>query len=282
MRLKAPADEIRNVLNAATDLRDECVLNLRSEGILIRVEDESQTSMYSSFIPKDVLDEYERGEHPRIGIYNDKMADALPSGNNDVVITFTDAGKFSIVRGSREYTVPPIDPDQVKGDPEKVPDLSMPVSAIFNEDDTVMDFVKEAHTYVHDRKGGGFFISANEGAMYLWTKKDDYELKEVIHWEDLADYNISWSDATTDSKGSMPIDPTQEKRIEALLSLELVKPVDLVGDTIEISWGNGMPLKAVTQSAEGIKHSWIIPPRFPTQSETKKIPDSVITERAVV
>jgi len=281
MRVKAPANEIRDVLKAASDLRDESVLNLRSEGILIRVEDESQTSLYSSFIPSDVLSEYDTGEHPRIGIYNDEMANALPSGDQDVVIEFDD-GKFSIIAGPREYTLPPIDPDQVKGDPEKVPDLTLPVSAIFNNDSTIMNFVDEAHKYVYNQNGGGFFISANEGALYLWSKKDDYKLKEVIHWEDLEEYSIAWDDASKDSKGSVPIDPQEEKRIEALLSLELVRPIELVGDKIEISWGNGMPLKAVTESEKGIKHSWIIPPRFPTNTETKKIPDSVIAERAVV
>lgn len=281
MRFEIKSKELKNVLDAANGYRDECILDLRSQGILLRIQDESNSALYSSFIPDDIMDDYDRGEHPRIGIYTEKMYNVLPSTDDVITVELTDRGKIEVV-ANRKYTLPPIDPDTVSGVPDKVPDLSLPVQVV-SEPDWLMEFISESRSYIHDgKKGGSFFLSANEGIVMLWSKKDDWELEDTLHWEDFNNYDIDWSKATQDSKGSMPINPQEERRIECLLSLDLTKHMKFYSDKVEFSWGNGMPLKAVSESEEGIKHSWIVPPRFPTDSEHNKIPDDVLKKRAVV
>lgn len=280
MNLKIKAEEWKNVVEATKGFRDEALLEFRDRGILIRVHDESNTGLYNCLIPKEATEEYSSGNLDRMGFHVDDMSDIVPSSDEVILIEHIhDDGNYVVSVGGRQYKTPNIAPDMVEGVPDKVPsNLSFSVT-IKNDSDWLLDFIKDSYDYVFNKSGGSFWMSANEGVLVLWASKDDYELRETFHWEDFTDYNVDWDEATPDKDKSMSVNPNEEKRIEVLMSIPLTKNMKFFTDNVVIEFGHGMPIKAVSETEEGIKHSWIVPPRFPKQTGYTKVPDDVIPSR---
>lgn len=277
MRFKIEAEELSNVLQAASQYQDEAVLNLKEKGILMRVHDESQTAVYNSLIPASSLSEYEIGEHPRIGIYVQRMAEIIPSNSTDVLIELEDY-KINANFGGRDYKIPNIDPDQVSGTPEMVPSLDLPVNITFDPD-LIIDSINEAASHVYGGGGGHYFMQAQEGVFIIWAKQDDFEFTEHFHWEDFNDYDIDWQAAT--KSDTMPGDPTEDRKMVNIFAVELTKNMKFFSDTARLEMGHAMPIKMVSESETGIKHSWIVPPRFPKEGQVSEVPQRVIKERSV-
>lgn len=278
MRFKIEAEELSNVLNAASAYQEEAVLNLKEKGILVRVHDKSQTAVYNSLIPASALGEYEIGEHPRIGIYVDRMNDIIPTTSDDVLVELEDY-KININFGGRDYKLGNIDPDQVSGTPEMVPALDLPIN-ITLDPNKITDAIDEVANHVYGGEGGDYFIQAQEGVLIIWGKQDDFEFTEHFHWEDFEDYDIDWQAATPSD--SMPGNPSETKKMINIFSVDLTKDMTFFSDTARLEMGHGMPIKMVSESDTGIKHSWIVPPRFPKQGQVSEIPQRVIKERSVV
>lgn len=278
MRFKIEAEEWSNVLEAASVYQDEAVLNLKEDGILMRVHDESNTAVYNTLIPKSVLSEYERGEYNRVGIYVEQLGNITPSTSDEVLVEL-DGYKIRTVVGTRDYKIPNIDPDQVSGTPEMVPQLELPVKIRLGPD-KILSYIADAYSHVFNNKRGHYFIQAQEGVLVLWCKRDDYELVEHFHWEDFEGYDIDWEAATVTD--SMEGDPTEMKKITSIIAIQLTKGMRFFSDTARLEMGHGMPMKMVSESESGIKHSWIIPPRFPKEGEPSQVPENVIKDRTVL
>lgn len=278
MKFTLPSEELYDILSSASGYHEEAVFKLKEDKILIRVQDESQTALYSSLIPGNVLSEYKKGEHPRIGFYIEETLKALPNDDTSVTVEL-DGPRILLSVGSREYRTPNIDPDAVNSEPDTVPKLDLPVEIYLNPD-KLLSFIDDAARHVYSSDSGYYFIRAQEGAMYLWSKKDDYEISDYFHWEDFDDYDIDWKNAS--GMDNMPGNPIEEKRISAILAIPLTKPISPSNDIVKMEMGHGMPLKMVSESDAGVKHSWIVPPRFPTNSQASEIPERIIKDRNVV
>lgn len=278
MKFSIESEEWYGVLDSASGYADEAVLNFRDKGILIRVQDKSQTGLYNCFIPEDIMSEYKQGEHPRIGIYTEKMLLPLPNSDDEVTVSH-EGRKFQTQVQNRKYTTPNIDPDSVSTEPETVPDISMPIKVKLNPD-KLLGFIKEASEYVWPTDAGHFYIQAEEGLLILWSKHDDYQLSEDFHWEDFQNYKISWSNTTQsdDVEGN----PSEEKKATSIFSIALTKSMSFTVDNVMMEMGHYMPIKFVAESESGVKHSWIIPPRLPDSDDPARIPESIIRDRTVV
>jgi len=279
MKFQLPASEWHSVLKGANSFNEEAVLNLKEQGLMLRVQDSSQTGLYNTLIPSSVMETYEIGEYPRIGIYVDDLYDITPNDDEIVTVELEDY-KIKTSIASRQYYTPNIDPESVASEPEFIPDLEMPITINMNPE-KLMDFISEAYSYVYNNSDtGDFYIQAQEGTMVLWSKRDDYEFLDDFHWEDFDDYSIDWNKTTTSD--GMSGNPSESKQATSVFSVPLTKSMVLEADTVRLEMGHGMPLKIVYESEAGVKYSWIIPPRFPRDDQPQQIPESIINKRVVV
>lgn len=274
MKATLESNELYNILDATSDARDEAVFVLKKNAILLRAQDASNTYLYSAYIPDDAMEEYSPGEHPKIGFNVEKLKSICPSNSNNVTL-YMDGRHLCLKKEGRTYKTGAIDPDTVEGHQINTPDINNPVT-IKSDMEWFSTFTKEAENYVYSGDGGAVYISAREGAIYLWSRKDDDEIVDYTHWEDFDEYGIEWNDATPDQKGAMGIKPQEEKVIESIIDSSFANDIQVFGDDAVLELGCGMPLKAVTETEPGVKHSWIIPPRYPTNSQIERTPESVI------
>lgn len=284
MHLTIPSEELHKVLKATSVFRDEAIIQFKKQGMMLRVQDESGTGLYNTLIPESSMSSYERGEYSRLGIHVEDMLNFIPKIEDDITLELESSGtnKFMMSVGSREFRAPAIDPEYVKGEPEMVPNLDMPIK-VKMDPDSLLNFVSDTYSHVfNETEDAHYFIEVREGAMHLWSKRDDYELYEWFHMEDFDDYSIDW-DATSPAKSeNMPGNPSEEHKAVTIMSSALTKDIMLFSDIARLEIGHGMPLKMVSETENGVKHSWIVPPRFPTQGGTTEIPERVINERTVV
>lgn len=272
MRFTLDASEWKDVLKAASSYNDEAVINLKERGLLMRVQDGSNTGLYNTLIPKELMHEYNRGEHPRVGIYVEQLKNLTPSTDDPITVALDDY-KIKATVGSRTYTTGNIDPDQVSSEPESVPNLDMPCKAKLDPD-LIMSFIKDASNHIHSSSAGHFFISARKDGLHLWSRKDDNQIHDSWSWSDFEAHTLEWDSAGAIAE--MPGDPIEEERMTSILSIPLTKDMVFFSDLVRLEMGHGMPLKMVSESEEGIKHSWIVPPRYPKDTEQSEIPESII------
>lgn len=280
MNIDITAQELKNVVGAGVNYRDEAKFEFREKGILIRIQDESNTALYNCLIPKSVLSTYDV-DREAIGVKIEDMNDIIDGTDETINLRFN-GKQIEVSQGGRVYKTPAIAPDEVRGVPDAVPSgLGLPVK-IKADPRWILEFIQDAHQYVFNgNEGSAFWMSANEGVMVLWSRRDDYELTETFHWEDFADYEINWDGATRDKNQTMAINPENTNRIEVLLSIPLTKDMKFFADEVVVEFGHGMPLKAVSETEEGVKHSWIVPPRFPRDTSVTQVPDEVIEDRGL-
>lgn len=284
VKIQVKSRELYSILDAASSYNDESVLKLREDGIMQEMVDSSNTAAFASLTPEKAFETYGVDEEVRIGVRVDEMLSIL-NKNDDIVTMDLDVGQGvhrAIIRvDGREYSIPLIDVDSVSQIPDNIPTLNLPIK-IYGEVDWLLDFVTEAQDYIYNGSQGNYWISAQEGLLYLFSKRDDYEMNEKVHWEDFDDYEINWSRLKEDQQQSMGIlDPSEKRRAETLMSIDLTKAVGSYGDKTRVEMGHGMPLKVVSQTEEGTKFSWILPPRFPKEGQRNKVPERVFTDRSV-
>lgn len=282
MEIEIESSELHKVLGATNVYRDEAIIQLKEKGIMLRVQDESGTAVYNTLIPSSAMDTYERGEFPKLGIHVDDMLDFTPNDDSIMRVKLDTGGvnKFVMQAGNREFRVPAIDPEHVEGRPEMVPTLNLPVK-IQMEPDQVLDFISKVYSRVYNETSEAhYYLQAEEGVFSLWGKRDDYELYDYWHWEDFENYELDFDDASPID--SQPGKPSESKKIVCILSCMLTKDMKFYSDTARLEFGHGKPFKMVSETDNGVKHSWIVPPRYPREDQPAEIPESIIKDRVVV
>ena len=283
MKFAIEARELHNVFAAASAYNEEAVLKFKDNGILIELQDASRTGAFASMMPESAMETYDVQPGTHLGVRIGKMIDVLPKSDSTATVELDMQGvhKTRTSIDGREYSTPLVDTDDVAQVPESVPSLDMCVK-VWNEQSWLLDFVSEASDYVFSGNPGAFWLSAQDGLLYLYSSRDDYEVSERLHWEDFDNYEIDWDEAYNENAKGMDIEyPQERQRIEVALSTDLVSDITLYGDDVRIEFGHCMPLKAVSESENGVKFSWIIPPRYPSESDRGKVPDRVVVDRGV-
>lgn len=284
MHIKIPSEELYQVLDATSVYRDEAIMQFKKKGVMIRVQDKSGTALYNTLIPDTAMDSYERGENPRLGIHVEDMLGFVPNNDDLLIIDLESDGinKFNMQAGSREFRVPAIDPNTVQGEPEMVPDIDMPIK-IKMEPDKILSFISDTYDKIYNgNEEAEFYLQAQEGTFNIWSKRDDYELYEWFHWEDFEDYDINWNNTQPAQNDNLPGDPREDKQAVTIMACNLTKGMKFFADTVRLEMSHGMPLKMVSETEAGVKHSWIVPPRWPSDGDPTEIPQRVIKDRAVV
>lgn len=282
MKMKINASEFSNVLGSATAYRDEGLFNLENDGILLRVHEYSNTALYATFIPDDAMEEYERGEFNKLGVNLEWLDDFVPSSNETITLEVeqdkSGLERLFIHTSNRTYSTSLIDPGQVSGVPEQIPDIEYPVTVTMDPDD-LMDFISDAGKIRGDSDAGSFILSARDGLFYLHSSYDDSEVTDRLHWEDFEDYELNFDDAQP-SDGS-PHNPVEDHIIETFMSINLTNSMEHNTDTVRVQFGHMKPMKIVARSDENILHSYLVPPRIPTDDEKSTLPERVIRNRTI-
>lgn len=280
MKIEMESSELYSVIEEANAYREEGLLQLMENGILIRMHDWSNTALYAGMIPKDAMESYDRGEFNEIGVRMDFLKDFLPDNSDNVTLTLEDT-KMLIKGGDRQYRMGLKEPDSVAGVPDQVPELDLGVT-VENDPDWLLDFAQDSYSKIHNSKDEGFYISARDGALYLWANGDVNDVDEAIHWEDFDDYDTDWANCVQeDNAGAKKLGytPEDDHIVHTMISTAFLRPIKKVEGTTRIEFDDWTPMKIVTEKDNGIKHSWMIPPRLPTQDTPAEIPDRIIRDR---
>jgi len=283
MKMEIQADRLYDVFNSLNEYRDELLINMSEKGMVIRVNEMSNTALQAAFIPSESMEVWEVGEFPRIGIDVSRIIDYVSSVNDDTV-TFEivqSAGKLyklQLDADNREYKFPMTDPDQVSGVPDQVPDLDTSVK-ITNDFSFISDFINDYDKGMGDKKNGYMYLSARDGLFYMWTDSDDSEMAERIHWEDFDDYDIDWSNV--DHYEGSPHDESEEHITDCIMSMGYLDSTIVNTDTVNIYLDNHYPMKITSNWECGIKQSWMIPPRFPNDENRITLPERIIKPRSL-
>jgi hypothetical protein len=283
MKIELAEKELYSTIQAGVKYNDESVLKLQEGGILQEIQDDSGAASFASFIPKSVIDTYDIEPGTKLGLKTGQLNEIIKK--KDTTITFeVDLGsgvhKAKISKNGRRYTSPLTDVNSISNIPDSVPELDMPAKIWSNGGGWLMDFVSEAESYVHNGTQGSFFISVHQDKIYLYSVKDDIDLADGFeHPSSFNKTEVAWDRATPDQNKSLDIkNPSEEKVIEGLFSIDLVQNVNLFGESVRVEVGHGMPLKIVAETEGGTKLSWNIAPRFPKQGDLATVPDSVIND----
>jgi hypothetical protein len=279
------SQDLYEVVAAAAQYSDESVFKLKSAGIIQELEHPSGASAYASLIPESAMETYDVDHGTEIGVRIGDIEGIIPNTDDPVTLDIGQGRGIHRIKMSvagRTYTVPLTDVSDVAQIPESVPNLDLPIK-IYGDDDWIMDFITEAQSYVFDGNDRGhFWISASDGVLQLYSSRDGYELAETIHWEDFDDYEINWDELSPPNKKGIDIrDPTEQKRAEVLLSLNLTSDINVFGEQARLGFGHAVPMKVVCQTETDVKATWFISPRFPASGELGKVPDRVIEDRTL-
>lgn len=284
MKVKMDAKELYEVLDAAAGYRDEALLNFMDGGILTRVREYSDTSIYSCLIPKDVMEEYEQGEYDGLGVDIERLKDFVPKKETPVTLELVNH-KLHISHGNREYTMSLINPEDVNGVPDQVPDIDLGIK-VFGETDWLIDFANESYSKIFNNEHSGMYIAVKGGMLYLWSNYDDTEMSEAHHLEDFDDFKADWQNCANKDKvkeGGRELNylPKDDQELHLIVSTQFLKPISKIDGDSRVEFDNHSPLKVVTETESGIKHSWMIPPRLPSTNTRATVPDSIIKDRSL-
>jgi hypothetical protein len=282
MKITIKGSILSTVLNSALGYQDECLLNLEREGIIVRVRHSSDAGFYASMIEEEAIEEYDRGQYNKLGIRMQNVLDFIPNDDTTVTISIVE-GRLCVNRGDREIYMSTIDTDAIHGNPDSIPDINNPV-VIHDGVEWVVDFAQDAYSYIFSNDDEAVIISARDGMLYLYAGDEMDELVEKKHWEDFDDYSIDWS-SCSESGQCRPEDvnysPEEDHVVNTIVSTKFLRPImDVDGETA-ISMDNHMPFKAVTTTDYGVKHSWFVAPRIPSQGKALDIPDRVLEDRGL-
>lgn len=281
MKLQMEAREMYDLFDSANAYRSEGLLNLSNKGILMRVHEYSNTALYAAHVPKTAMESWSPGEHPRIGLEFENVLNFLPK-NDSIATLETVEGrggnvKFQLSVEGKEYKVPVINPDAVNGVPDQVPSLEH-ILTLESDTSFIDDFIGDVRK-IKD-KGGSIKVSLRGDVIYLWHIHDDYELTQHYHLDELGDYEIDWGNATVTDK--IPGGPPDEEIMDSTLSIPYLKEAKVPDGDVKIMFGDYYPAKIVVETEKGIKMSWMIPPRYPSDNEEPRLPDSIKRDETVL
>lgn len=277
MKMKIRADLLYDVLKAAEAYREEGVLNLTNRGILLRVHEHSNTAIYNAFVPGSAMEEWNPGEHPRLGMDFEHFLNFIPNKKQEITLTVDQDNpsgpKYKLKVQNREYTLPIIGPDTVNGNPEKVPDLDCHCKFKV-EWNWISDFIGDLRKILSNKDSGHMYFSPRERGMYLWGYEDHSEVMDFMHWEDLDDVTLEWDEMEQDADGGL--NPPEDHGADTIMSIPFIWNIVVPTDKVRVEMDNHYPMKFVSERDEGIKQSWIIPPRFPTEETEYSLPERLI------
>lgn len=272
--------KLNNILNAAANYREEGLVKINDQRILIKVMDPSESAQFACQIPKDAMYEFDTQGINEIAVDYKYLADFIPNSDEGVELEYSQynkINKISVRYGNSEVRVSTI----TKND---VPDIhvespSIEAVKILNEPDFLHEFINKCETIGTDY----FMISPRDGIFYLYAEKNDNEVIERIMWEDFNNYDINWDKATIPDESDInnPSDPSETHEIDVMLSCDLVKDMVYWTDSVMFYFDNHMPMKSVFEDDDGIKVSWMLAPRIPRDGEPLQLPDNVMNQRGL-
>lgn len=286
MKIKIDARELYQVLDAAAGYRNEGLINLMQDKILLRMHEEANTALYACLVPESAMIEYSRGEYNRLGVDIEDLKSLIPNREGDTVTLERDGAKLLVQAGSREYRIGLIDPDNISGVPEQNPTLDLPIT-VRGSPEWLLNFTNDAYQNIHGKDDDDIYFSCRDGLLYLWSheKTSGNEIADRFHWEDFDDYSIDWSKADKCGVADEEIvkyDPVDDHVVNTMMSSTFIRPIVEFDDAeARVEIGNWGPIKIVYETTEGVKHSWMIPPRIPEESQVSAIPQRIIKDRSV-
>lgn len=279
MKLIMSGEKLNNIFNSASQYRDEGLVKINEEQILIKVMDPSEAAQFACLIPNDAMYEFDNRGVNEIAISYDTLTDFIPSTDDEVKLIYEDfnnVNKLVVMHEGSETRVPTIDKGDVPDVQTSIPTFDMPVE-ITSEPNFLMDFISKCNTINTDN----FMISPREKILYLYSERNDNELIERIPRENFTDYDIDWN------KGNVPEDipnatnPAETHEVDVTLSTELTGDMQFWTDAAVFQIDHHMPFKTVFEDEDGIKVSWMIAPRVPTEGQSMTLPDNVIQQRGL-
>jgi len=281
MRMKIDAKRLSKVISSLTNYRDEVLINVSENGMVTRVNEHSNTALQAAFIPSDAMKEWSVGEFPKLGIDIEQLESYIPS-SGDVTLEVVQSGgklyKLELKTDDREYRFGLLDPETVSGVPDQTPELDNAVK-ITNSYSFIDDFINDYGKGMGDKKSGYMYLSSRDGFFYLWANSDDSEMIERIHLEDFDDYDVDWSNVKPHEK--VGHDESKEHTTDCIMSMGYLSLTETHTDKVNIYVDNHYPMKITSNWECGIKQSWMIPPRIPSEGNRATIPKRVIKERSV-
>lgn len=273
--------KLNDIFNSASQYRDEGILKINEERILIKVMDPSESAQFACLIPKHAMYEFDDRGVRQIAVNYDDLTDFIPSGEVEVEVEyeqFNNVNKLAVRYGGSEVRVPTIVESDVPDVQASMPDFDMPIKITANPE-FMLDFIGKCNKIDTDH----FMMSPREGIFYLYGRKDDSEVIERIPWEDYIDYDIDWDKGNVPNKTDInnPTNPSETHEVDVMLSCDLAGDMMFWTDVAVFHIDNHMPIKAVFEDDEGIKVSWMLAPRLPTDGEVMQLPENVIEQRGL-
>ncbi len=234
------------LITAMSKLVDSPVLNLTEEGVVAKHLTDDKVLMGVIDIPKDVLDDYEIEKPLSLKIPISDLKKVLAkakSKNASIEISETDYGVKITIRDEKSGTRSTMNLKAEKGEPQvlKEPNVKLPVSMVLEGDilKTIISDASEIGEEVEfSAEGEEVSISTEEsGKSYKAILKKDQPLKEI---------NI-------------------ESSSKAVYSLEVLKTVSNESsftDTLKLSFGNNLPMKAEASTDKGAMLIFWVAPRM--------------------
>lgn len=281
MRLVMSGKTLNNIFESAGQYREEGLLKINDDRILIKVMDSSESAQFACLIPEHAMYEFDDRGVQEIAVNYDTLTDFIPSSDIDVEMEYGQFNKVNklIVRyGGSEVRVPTITKGDVPDVQTSIPDFDMPVK-VTADPDFMLDFIKKCDKIGTDH----FMMSPREGLFYLYGRKDDSEVIERIPWEDFVDYDIDWNKGNVPDPSNVnnPTDPSETHEVDVMLSCDLAGAMSFWADMAVFHIDNHLPIKAVFEDDNGIKASWMLAPRLPTDGEVMKLPENVVEQRGL-
>lgn len=272
-------NKLTDILSAASSYRDEGLIKIKDDRILIKVMDPSESGQFACLIPETATYGFEPRGVNSIAVNYELLSDFIPNTDEDVILEYeqyNNVNKLSVRYGESEVRVGTIPQDEVADVQASIPDFDMPVKFVADPD-ILFEFTSKCNKIgIPD-----FMISPREGTFYLYGRKDDNEVIERIPWEDFNSYDIDWSKGNIPEDFNNPPNPSETHAVDVILSRELVEAMAFWTDRAMFHIDNHMPIKAVFEDEDGIKVSWLLAPRIPEDKQSGTLPDNVIQERGL-
>ncbi|RZB29463.1 MAG: proliferating cell nuclear antigen [Candidatus Argoarchaeum ethanivorans] len=241
--LEIESDKLKEALEAAEVLVDECKLNFTPEGFTIRAVDPANVAMVTLELQREAFINYEASEG-EIGVDLKKLLDLLAMSRKDDVVNLQldETGhKLLIHIGDLSYTTSLLDPSTVRKEP-KIPKLELP-SQIILPGSVLVRAIKAA-----DKVGS-----------YLWMKVDNNLAAFILEAEGDTDHV-----QLTLSKDEL-ITLQSETDARSLFSIEYLLDIGKTlgkANEVRINLANDHPVKIQFTIADGCGEvSYLIAPR---------------------
>lgn len=281
MKIEIPGETLLNIFNAANQLDDDGILIFRDDSVLLKMSDPSESLMFASLIPESAMKSYEKGDTDQLGLDFEKFTDIIPNTEDIIQFEFNSEGMHKIIirYNDSEYRTRGLDIGGINKPPEKLPTFEYPVIIQHDPDIIYNEFINDCQMVGLK----SYIMSPREGMMYLYSRQDDDEVIKRLHWEDFENYQIDWSKGEDKDESNIEnaLDPNADHGVDTMLSVDLTNDILYWTDTVTTYIDNHMPMKTTFEDEQGIKISWILAPRIPTEGKVSELPDHVIKERGL-